>query len=128
MTIQYLQMRLTFRAREQAIYLQIYGVMGLLLQAVLMQPMLRLLGERGTLAVGLAAWMVRSRARAQFSPPKPALRSHRHSTAVKTPAPSPLFDLTPALRILVAIRSPRSPPIAFLGVSSSKCCSCAARR
>lgn len=30
LTIQYLQMRLTFRAREQAVYLQIYGVMGLL--------------------------------------------------------------------------------------------------
>lgn len=32
LTIQFLQMRITFRAREQAIYLQIYGVMGLLVR------------------------------------------------------------------------------------------------
>lgn len=31
------------------------------LQLVLMQPMLRLFGERGTLAIGLVAWMARAR-------------------------------------------------------------------
>ena len=59
-TVQYLQMRVRFGARQLSAYLVVVGVCGLLVQSLLMLPLLRLTGERGAIACGLAGQLVRA--------------------------------------------------------------------
>ena len=56
---QTLQLRLSFTPSDQAVYYMIYGICGIAVQAFLMRPLLATCGERGAIALGLAALSAR---------------------------------------------------------------------
>jgi DHA1 family tetracycline resistance protein-like MFS transporter len=56
---QTLQLRLNFTPSDQAVYFMIYGICGIAVQAFLMRPLLANCGERGAIALGLAALSAR---------------------------------------------------------------------
>jgi len=56
---QQLQVQVRFTPRDQARYYMLYGICGVLVQAVLMRPLLSTVGERGTIALGFACLSAR---------------------------------------------------------------------